>query len=777
VRFRWASCGLLTVLVLIFFLPLVLHPTEVLYSDHSDLLAEHIPAKRFLVRSWQETGEIPLWCPYHFAGSPFVHDIQVATFYPLHLPLYLLPEQHVGAALSWLIVLHALLAGCAMYAYARHRQLSALPALVAAVGYMFAGKWLLHLLGGGHYITIGLAWLPLVLLCLEKAILRSLVWSTTAGVCYALIVLSTHPQWTFYAGLFAALWTLGAALEEGDRRRALARWLGCGAWAVLVALALAAIQALPTWEATRHTSRAAGVAPEQVGESLRTLLFPVGPSLMQRMAILMWEDRGGLALLWLIAVVLAPLLRGGQVRYQAGVCLGLFLFGACGTLLGRLLPGFNLFRQHPRILVVVSFGVAYLAGVSTEALFSESGVPAKLRRLCWRTALTLGTLIVLLSAGFAVGLVLFKEKIHFHVYWPVAAVLFPLALALIGRDPGPARRRYAVVWSALLLADLWALTWPLVRVRQEADVFRPSACVEYLMGRRGEGRVLDEYSFREGHGRTVWIGSPLGQGAPLALIDQFEAVRGYNPLDVYRYREYLQFIADEDRPLRALEEPFTFPVLGDFRLGNRSLLDLLGVRFLLQPTADPLPGDGWQERREDPHPVAYNIAPGGWQEFPPYTVYENEHALPRAFVVPRARPLPPRSEVLRALKSTDFRATVLLEGYEDEATPVTPSAAFRPADVRSYLPNRVEVHADTEAPGFLVLTDVWYPGWTCTVDGEPATVYRANYVFRAVALPAGVHEVVFRFEPASYRLGKRITWAALAAVPALLLLLWFRTRP
>src|SRR5262249_14778050 len=113
---------------------------------HSDLLAEHVPAKRFLIRSWQETGELPLWCPYHFAGAPFVHDVQVAPFYPPHLALSLLPEEYVGAALSWLVVLHVLLAGLLMYAYARHRNLSPPAALVAAAGFMFAGKWMLHLL-------------------------------------------------------------------------------------------------------------------------------------------------------------------------------------------------------------------------------------------------------------------------------------------------------------------------------------------------------------------------------------------------------------------------------------------------------------------------------------------------------------------------------------------------------------------------------------------------------------------------------------------------------
>jgi len=77
----------LTVLGLLFFGDLVLHPTQVLYADHSDLLAMHLPMKRFLVRSWQQTGELPLWNPYSLAGMPFVHDVQVAAFYPLHGPL------------------------------------------------------------------------------------------------------------------------------------------------------------------------------------------------------------------------------------------------------------------------------------------------------------------------------------------------------------------------------------------------------------------------------------------------------------------------------------------------------------------------------------------------------------------------------------------------------------------------------------------------------------------------------------------------------------------
>src|SRR5262249_20723181 len=138
----------------------------------------------------------------------------------------------------------------------------------------------------------------------------------------------------------------------------------------------------------------------------------------------------------------------------------------------------------------------------------------------------------------------------------------------------------------------------------------------------------------------------------------------------------------------------------------------------------------------------------------------------RAFVVPRAEPLPGRAAVLGALTKTDFRQTVLLEDYEaGKEAPLR--RGEHTARIRSYQPNRVELEVKGDAPGYLVLADPWYPGWTCTVDGAPARVYRANYLFRAVAVGPGTHEVVFRFEPASYRLGKRVTLGTLALVTAL----------
>ena len=845
------------VLGLVFFGQLVLHPAQVLYSDYSDLLAEHIPAKRFLVRAWQETGEVPLWCPYSFSGAPFIGDIQVGAFYPPHLPLYLLPEEWIGPAVSWLIVLHLLTAGWCMYVYARS-HLERLGALTAALGYMFAGKWLLHLLGAGHYITVGLAWLPLVLLFLEQASeRRSLFRATWAGIFFAFIVLGTHPQWTLYAGILIALWTLATAVSgcqkmgmvqrgvavspglpapspqplspaTGERGKGaesqpfspaagargrgegvgtrVNRWLGYGAWCLLIAVGLTAVQLLPTWQASTQSGRSAGVdASEIIRGGGQALLFLIGPGLDAKLHPPMWEIAGGLPLLWLVAAVLAPVLVRGRVRYQAGVCLALFLFAIGGALIFQPLPVFNLFRQPARMLVVVTLPMAFLAGAATQALFAKVPMTVAEVKQCRGILLRILVGALILVGGFAIRLYLaskYNKEFRVHGYWFTLLVTVPVAYWLLGRSINrkgtpSCPPLFPAIWLTVLVVDLWAFAWPLVAVRPEGEVYATSACVRYVADNavKAHDRVLDR--------DLPPARTPLGAGAPLAMLHGIEPLRGYNPLDVLRYKEYLQLVADSDQPLRPLEGTLMFPVIGNFPIANKSLLDLLGTRYLMQPSAEPVEQAGWRKVFDDPAPVGYDFILGGMQKLPGYTVYENPEAFARAFIVTQAEPLPERPHVLEKLRQTDFHKVVLLEavgsgewGVGSETvlhqgayaprsptlhsplpTPHSPLSTPR-AEITTYQPNRIIIQAQTDTPGYLVLADVWYPGWTCTVDDEPVPVYRADFLFRAVPLTTGKHEVVFRFAPRSYALGKIISSASLLFVVILfaagVILHWLR---
>jgi hypothetical protein len=765
---------LLALLALVFFLPLVSHPMQVLYSGRSDLLAMHLPMKRFLVRSWQETGELPLWFPYSFAGMPFVHDVQVAMFYPPHGLLLLLTEEQVGPVLSWLVVFHVIVAGWSMYFYAGGHGLGAPARLVAAVGFMFAGKWLLHLLAAGHTIMAPLAWLPLVLAFLERAIRQgSAFYGTAAGAAFALIVLGAHPQLTFYAGLFCGLWSLAAVREAppGQRRRALVRWLLAGTGTALVAVALSAVQLLPALEATPETTRATGVTTTEVlRAALPTLVRPVGPALGEPR----WELQGSFGLLWVAVAGLAPFLRP-RARFPALVTLVLLAFAFGGAALVQGLPGFRLFQLPSRMLLLAAFAVAFLAGCTTQALVELPAEAAAVRRRLLRIAAVILAVCGGLLAWQAYQVRAVGDSLRPHVYWLALPLLILTAARLLSTSAQADCWRWASGWLVMLTADAWLPVAPYVEVRPESEIYAVPSPVRDLAERRAADepqrwRVLDRG--QPNYPSTGPLGVSLPPLGPVAL----EPALGYNTFDVRRYREYLQLIAGLDEPVRPRQSFVGYPIVEPFLIEDKPLLDLLGVRYAFVP-ADPQkrpllprghtgPGEpgthpGWKALGPAAvdEPV-YSFLAGGRVDPGPQLLYENTEAFPRAFVVPRAAPLPERG-ALGALRAADLRSSVFLEG-----PPALPGGegTFRPARVVEYRPNRVVVELDDGPGGVLVLTDIMYPGWRCAVDGEPAPLSRANTLFRATPVSAGPHTVVFTFEPTSYQRGRRVSGGALAGL-------------
>ena len=97
---------------------------------------------------------------------------------------------------------------------------------------------------------------------------------------------------------------------------------------------------------------------------------------------------------------------------------------------------------------------------------------------------------------------------------------------------------------------------------------------------------------------------------------------------------------------------------------------------------------------------------------------------------------------------------------------------YQEAEITDYRANRLTVEVTLEQPGFLVLSEVWYPGWHAyeTAGGEKQELhlYKTNLTMRGVYLGAGSHKVEFAYEPRSYFTGKKIT---LIALPVILVLL------
>ena len=89
----------------------------------------------------------------------------------------------------------------------------------------------------------------------------------------------------------------------------------------------------------------------------------------------------------------------------------------------------------------------------------------------------------------------------------------------------------------------------------------------------------------------------------------------------------------------------------------------------------------------------------------------------------------------------------------------------------SYEANALTFEAETDRQRLAVFSDIYYPGWQCTINGEPAPILRADYVLRAVVIPAGKHHIAFRFDPQSLHTTEAIANTALIALALLLIAL------
>lgn len=161
-------------------------------------------------------------------------------------------------------------------------------------------------------------------------------------------------------------------------------------------------------------------------------------------------------------------------------------------------------------------------------------------------------------------------------------------------------------------------------------------------------------------------------------------------------------------------------------------------------------------------------------------IYRNKDVQPRAFVVYNAEAISDRTHALKRLSEPnfDFRTSVILENNLIN-NPVTtqPTAEQPPVVFEDYEPNyvRVRTGALTE-PGWLVLTDMYYPGWKVRVDGRPEQILPADYIFRAVPLSTGAHKVEFIYHPILFIVGVAVSVLTVAVLLLLPMFLRERTR-
>jgi uncharacterized membrane protein YfhO len=107
------------------------------------------------------------------------------------------------------------------------------------------------------------------------------------------------------------------------------------------------------------------------------------------------------------------------------------------------------------------------------------------------------------------------------------------------------------------------------------------------------------------------------------------------------------------------------------------------------------------------------------------------------------------------------RQTVILEQTPIESLGSVDSSPAGTVNVDQYENTHLSLTAQMQRSGWLVLSEMFYPGWHATVDGAPANIYRADYILRALPLPPGPHQIDLYFMPDSFVTGAVISLGTL----------------
>lgn len=713
------------------------------------------------------TGRIPEWNPYLFGGLPYIAAQHGDIFYPTAWLRWFLPTD---TAMNLGFLAHIALAGASMYAFLRALRVGWTAALVGGLAYELSGI-VASMVRPGHdgklYVS---ALAPLLFLALLRAIRDRRPWgygllALVVGLC----MLSPHYQMTYYLLVAGAVWTLYLVFFDPERPAGLSwpRELGFAFAAVLLGLAISAIQVLPFLQYIPYSPRAAG-GPS--GGWDYATLFSMPPE--ELVTTVLPQFNGVLEHYWgrnvfklhsehlgAIVVVLAVLGLGDRGRRRTVQALALiallFLLVSFGGhtpfyyLWYEVMPMMKKVRAPGMAFFMVALPVCVLAGFGADRLVRRE---VSLRAFAVPLAI-LGGLALLGVAGVlqSVATVLAGAEQASRVADNASALqggaLRLLLVTLVGGaaiwavwSGRLAGSLAAAALAVVVVGDLWSIDRLFFNFREPASVvYRDDAVTSRLRAERKPFRVLDVGVYPE---------------AFLMAYD-IQAMLGYHGNEVRFYDELLGG-------------------KGQWRYaGSPTLLDLLSVRYLLLTGPQPVPGY---------HQVLGPVTttPGS-----PGVLLERDTAAPYVRVVPGAAKLPEDQLVPTVIDTRFPYNSVVL--YPDTASvtpePIRGGQLPGPSPVKAALadwaPGRMRVTVDGAAtkPSYLLIGETWYPDWHATVDGKPAQVHRADYALLSVVLPPGAHEVSLHFASAAYARGKLVTLAALLVTLSLLAApLWTRRR-
>lgn len=737
-------------------------------------------------------GNLPLWLPNVFSGSPFVGNIQAAMFYPVLAPLYLaLP---LAKAINAEVFLHTLLIGLSMLAWVRNRGSGWMGAVLASAVAMAAAPYCYRVNLGQLNVIAVHAWLPLTLLAIDKLFERiSLGWFLAGALAVSMQLLAGYPPAVFNNAFAIALYCGLCLLRHPTRVRTSAALLAMA----LVPLFIGAAPLAAGYHTTRESLRADGTSidfatswslpPENFFTAFAPLFFGDYRTVTYWGRWCLWDVSVYIGTASLFVMLYGAVFAPRAARRYSGTVLLLLVLTALGrytpffSLLYHWVPGFSSFRAPSKFLLPALVFAAMLAGLGADELLRRPRSP----RVFALAALTCGA--CLLAAGLALHYVPSLVSMP-NGFWPLlmdgmeqtketypwapitetskldaawiagvsalmGAVVCIVTAFLFMRSGQGTRYRAGLI--ALCIVEVLCFS-RLTRETVNLDVMSNADLIALRKSAPGDYRVLQAKSFNPNWRRSYPI--DIGMLAPW----------GYDPVMLDRYaRAYCFALGGKEKQDYLVNEG---AITNIFDPLSKSLAESI-FAFSFEKT------EGGERGGAYPYvtlPRVFQVMRCKYVYFWPEDradsvlggvrgVYEARDPFPRFSIYRKYAVVQDPKQVLPRMvdPAVDLNETLFLE--REPSPPPGPAADGGGDSVTLVEESTDDLTLDVNmaSAGVLFITDAYSNGWRAkALPGSAQQQYEilpADYAFQGIALAAGRHRIHLEYAPAIVTIGIWIT--------------------
>lgn len=711
----------------------------------SDVFRLYIPWKSLgaeLIRS----GQLPLWNPYNFSGTPLLANFQSSFFYPFGIFFYFLPILP-----AWIVYIfwQPIIGFVGMYLYLRAITKEKTSALVGALGFISTGFMLTWFDWGivGHAAS----WLGWMLWVFEKTF-----WQDTkkfkliAPLVVALTVLSGYPQIALLIFTITLFYTIYPIYKSRGKR--LAKFFSF-AGLIVFGLAIASFQLVPSLEFALNSAREVGrdAIFSKFALPWQSLITIFAPDFFGNIATSnFWGSFHYQEHLSYFGVTLLPLSLLALFRFKSDARVRLFAYVSLFSIALVLpTPLINILKVVP----VMS------SGIPTRTLFLFQSSMVILAALGLDQLLT-GKIkkVYVFSTATAVFIV-------YAALWGTVYALgnfFPVPLS--AEDLSVTQRNLILpssiaalsILTIVLFRQKWIKTWGVLGVYVILIIVEAGYFFNKFSPFASKNYFFPSHPLFSDLSQIASIQRAWGYGSGYVIPNfetyyKYQSTDGYDPLYIKRYGELLSSI--NSGKLEPSEKRADANLPQEYSPNLIKIARLMGVSYYSfnfnkqQKHDDPM----WSQFLENAKPIRSDFWP----------ISQDIEAYPRAFLVGEYLTATTDEKIIERM--FDPRVNLAKEVVLEKNIGKTLDPFVGSTEIADYQPNAVRIKTNSRGDNLLFLSDNYYPGWNAYVDGTKSEIYRSDYTFRSVFIPKGEHNVVFKYEPVSVKIGALITLTSLIA--------------